>query len=44
MLPNFFPYTTFDNNSKVWLHHSLVDLNKKLANNLIVRKGNPIDI
>ncbi|HJK87816.1 MAG: DNA photolyase family protein [Candidatus Megaira endosymbiont of Mesostigma viride] len=30
--------------SKVWLHHSLVDLNKKLANNLIVRKGNPIDI
>ncbi|RTK93432.1 MAG: deoxyribodipyrimidine photo-lyase [Rickettsiales bacterium] len=30
--------------SKVWLHHSLIALNQKLENNLLVRKGNPITI
>jgi len=30
--------------SKVWLHNSLIALNQKLENNLIVRKGDPIKI
>lgn len=30
--------------SKVWLHHSLIALNKKLKGNLLVKKGNPVEI
>ena len=30
--------------SKVWLHHSLHNLNKSLDNNLSVLQGNPLDI
>lgn len=30
--------------SKVWLHHSLIALNLKLQGNLIVNRGNPIEI
>jgi deoxyribodipyrimidine photo-lyase len=30
--------------SKVWLHHSLISLNQKLGGNLIVKRGNPVEI
>jgi deoxyribodipyrimidine photo-lyase len=30
--------------SKVWLHHSLIALNLKLQGNLIVNRGNPIEM
>jgi deoxyribodipyrimidine photo-lyase len=30
--------------SRVWLHHSLISLKKKLNGNLVVRKGDPLEI
>ena len=30
--------------SKIWLHHSLEKLNKKMNSNLLISKGNPEDI
>lgn len=30
--------------SKVWLHHSFISLNQKLDENLIIKKGNPVEI
>ena len=30
--------------SKVWLYHSLIELNLKLQGNLIVNRGNPFEI
>lgn len=30
--------------SKVWLHHSLMALNQKLKGNLVIKKGNPVEI
>lgn len=30
--------------SKWWLHHSLISLNKSLNNQLLIRKGNPLEI
>ena len=30
--------------SKVWLHHSLISLNQKLKGNLLLHKGDPLEI
>ena len=30
--------------SKVWLHHSLISLNQKLKGNLLLQKGDPLEI
>lgn len=30
--------------SKVWLHHSLIALNQKLEGNLLIQKGDPLEI